>query len=428
MSKGEIMNKITLDEYLNTFKQTTDFPSLDGTFYLLNALDNPHKKLKFVHIAGTNGKGSICEMLNKILIDSNYIVGKFISPHLKLANESICINNIPITNEEFFPYITLFKNIEENFIKEKNRTFTRFEIITALAIDYFYKKNTDIVILEVGLGGLYDCTNTVTPIVSAFGSISYDHTQILGNTLEEIAYQKAGIIKENSNSVIFKQEASKYIQKVADEKNNKLRIIKNNEITNYHLDESFQYFTYKNHEYKINLKGIKQIENTCTVLNIIEILNENNFNITYDTTFNSLSKITHPGRFEIINKSPKVIFDGAHNENAIDNLINIINSLYKNNKKTFIISIIRTKDYKKILNKLYTEYEDATFILTSGNNQDKFFSNKELFSYKPTTNLNIKLDDLNNLKEIINSDKNKNNINFIIGSFYVYKTVTNLLK
>ena len=227
------MVEITLDKYLNNFKLSTDFPSLDGTLYLLNTLDNPHQKLKFVHVAGTNGKGSITEMLNKVLINSGYKVGKFISPHLKLANESICINNIPIENDIVPYYVNLFTKTEKQFIKEYNRGFTRFEITTALAIDYFYKQNCDIVILEVGLGGLYDCTNVVHPIVSAFGSISFDHMQVLGNTLEEIAYQKAGIIKENSNSVIFNQEACNVIKKVATEKNNHLRIINHDEISNY---------------------------------------------------------------------------------------------------------------------------------------------------------------------------------------------------
>ena len=418
------MVEITLDKYLNNFKLSTDFPSLDGTLYLLNTLDNPHQKLKFVHVAGTNGKGSITEMLNKVLINSGYKVGKFISPHLKLANESICINNIPIENDIVPYYVNLFTKAEKQFIKEYNRGFTRFEITTALAIDYFYKQNCDIVILEVGLGGLYDCTNVVHPIVSAFGSISFDHMQVLGNTLEEIAYQKAGIIKENSNSVIFNQEACNVIKKVATEKNNNLRIINQDEISNYSFDESYQYFTYKNNNYKINLKGIKQVENTCVVLNIIDILKENNFNLIYDTIFDSLSKITHPGRFEIIHNNPKVIFDGAHNENAIDNLINIINSLYKNDKKTFIISIIRTKEYKNILDKLYSNFKDATFILTSGNDEHKFFSNKELISYKPYENLNIKTDEIYNIKEIINKDKNS--IYFTIGSFYVYKTIIDL--
>ena len=268
--------EITLDNYLDSFTQTTDYPSLDGTLYLLNSLDNPHKKLKFIHIAGTNGKGSITEMLNNILINSGLQVGKFLSPHLIQANECVCVNNTQIKNTDILFYIDHFKNVELEFNKIYNRNFTRFEILTALAIDYFYKQNTDIVLLEVGLGGMYDCTNVDTPIVSCFGSISFDHTQILGNTLEEISIQKAGIVKENSNSVIFNQEAKQFIEKIANEKNNTLHTIYEHEITDYSFDKDYQYFKYNGKNYKLNLKGKKQIENACVVLNTIKILNNNN--------------------------------------------------------------------------------------------------------------------------------------------------------
>lgn len=423
------MKNITLDTYLDSFKQTTDFPSLDGTLYLLNSLDNPHKKLKFIHVAGTNGKGSIVEMLNNILINSNLKVGKFISPHLIKANESICINNIQIDNSSLPFYINKFTEVEKEFIKKYNRTFTRFEIITALAIDYFYKKNTDIVILEVGLGGLFDCTNVITPIVSVFGSISFDHTQILGNSLKEIAVQKGGIIKKNSKSVIFNQEATKYIQKIADEKNNTLKVIYENEISNYSFDKDYQYFEYEGIKYKINLKGKKQIENATTVLNVIKILRENNFNITNDTILNSLSNIIHPGRFETISQSPLVIFDGAHNDNALSNFMEAVNSLYKDIDKTFIVSIIKTKDYQKMINTLLNNYPNSTFIFTSGNNEKKFFSKETLYTYakdvknKLDLNVILKKDEIINIKNHIS-----NNVNFIIGSFYVYNTVINLFK
>ena len=423
------MKNITLDTYLDSFKQTTDFPSLDGTLYLLNSLDNPHKKLKFIHVAGTNGKGSIVEMLNNILINSNLKVGKFISPHLIRANESICINNTQIDNSSLPFYINKFTEVEKEFIKKYNRTFTRFEIITALAIDYFYKNNTDIVILEVGLGGLFDCTNVITPIVSVFGSISFDHTQILGNSLEEIAIQKGGIIKENSESVIFNQEATKYIQKIADEKNNTLKVIYENEISNYSFDKDYQYFEYEGIKYKINLKGKKQIENATTVLNVIKILRENNFNIANDTILNSLSNIIHPGRFETISQSPLVIFDGAHNDNALSNFMEATNSLYKDIDKTFIVSIIKTKDYQKMINTLFNNYPNSTFIFTSGNNEKKFFSKETLYTYandvknKLDLNVILKKDEIINIKNHIS-----NNVNFIIGSFYVYNTVINLFK
>ena len=425
--------EITLDNYLDSFTQTTDYPSLDGTLYLLNSLDNPHKKLKFIHIAGTNGKGSITEMLNNILINSGLLVGKFISPHLIQANECVCVNNTQIKNTDILFYIDHFKNVELEFNKIYNRNFTRFEILTALAIDYFYKQNTDIVLLEVGLGGMYDCTNVVTPIVSCFGSISFDHTQILGNTLEEISIQKAGIIKENSNSVIFNQEAKHFIENVVNEKNNTLHTIYEHEITDYSFDKDYQYFKYNGKNYKLNLKGKKQIENACVVLNTIKILNNNNFNITYDTIYESLSNIIHPGRYETIYNNPLVIFDGAHNENALENFIQITNGLYKNTNKIFIISIITTKDYKKMITTLLSNFPDSTFIFTSGNNTKKFFDKDILLSYgnefKEKNNLNnvhLLSDNLNNLKELINI--NTNSTHFILGSFYVYNTVINLLK
>ena len=190
-----------LDKYLNKYVPVTDFPTLDGIKFLLKAKNNPERKMKFIHIAGTNGKGSIVEMLNKILIDSNYKVGKYITPHLINSNESIQIGNIPISDEEFLPYIEFLNEQEELFLKEYNRELTRFEIQTFICIDYFYNQNVDIAILEVGLGGRYDCTNVINPIVSGFGTISYDHMNILGNTLKEISLEKAGLIKENSKSV-----------------------------------------------------------------------------------------------------------------------------------------------------------------------------------------------------------------------------------
>lgn len=199
-SKGKNKFDINLDIFLNKFTQTTDFPTLDAMYYIMERLGNPHQKLKFVHIAGTNGKGSIVEMLNKIILCSKkYIVGKFISPHLLTSNESIQINNKSITPNQVEKYIPIFENIASDYLKETGRCLTRFEVLTSMAILYFFENKCDIVILEVGLGGMYDCTNIVKPIVSAFGNISFDHMAILGNTLEEIALQKAGIIKENSN-------------------------------------------------------------------------------------------------------------------------------------------------------------------------------------------------------------------------------------
>lgn len=353
--------------------------------------------------------------------------GKFISPHLIHSNESICVNNNTISDIEFEKYLPILNKIIENYKTESNREFTRFEILTSLAILYFYEKKCDIVVLEVGLGGMYDCTNIVTPLVSVFGSISFDHTNILGNTLKEIAYQKAGIIKENSNSVIFMQDALPFIKKVCKNKKNTLHINTLNDISNYNLDKNYQYFTYKNYyNLCINLKGKKQIENASNVIKCIEILNDKyKFNISLEIICSSLKNIIHPGRFEIISSSPNIIFDGAHNINAIENLLDTISNSYANIDKTFVISIITTKDYKEILNRILNKFPTSKFIFTDGNNPNKFWNPEILYNESINilnSNKNISISNLEKAIQNLNSS-----VNFIIGSFYSYKSVKEIL-
>lgn len=413
-----------LDNFLSKYTQTTDFPSLDAMQFFMSKLGNPDKALKIVHVAGTNGKGSICEMLNKILTLSNYKVGKFISPHLIVSNESICINNIQITDEEFLEYKETFETLSQEFLETKGRQVTRFEILTSLAILYFAKNNCDIVILEVGLGGMYDCTNVVNSLISVFGSIGFDHTAILGNTLEEIATQKAGIIKENSNTVIFNQPALPIIENTCKEKKSKLEVLTSNDISNYSFDNNFQYFDFR--DYKnicINLKGKKQVENSLIVIKCIEILNDNGFKISKENIYAGLKSIVHPARFEELKS--KIIFDGAHNENAIKNFVQTVNALYPSKTKTFLISIITTKDYKTNLSILLNSFENAKFIFTDGTNESKFFKSKILYDYAKELNTKNELfmESFENGIKKLNSE-----INFIVGSFYTYEKSKELLK
>ena len=412
--------KDIFDDYLIGFKQFDKEPSLDGTLYLLKQFGNPEKDLKFIHIAGTNGKGSIAEHLNRALIDSGYKVGKFVTPHLISTNDSICVNDEPIDDETIKDLIKDLKKFEKKYKEEESKEFTRFELLTASTIKYFKDMNCDIVILEVGLGGLYDCTNVVHPLVSVFGSIAFDHMDILGNSLEEIAYQKAGIIKENSNSVIFNQDATYVIEKVAKEKSNNLKVIYPNEISNYSFDRDYQYFKYKELDFKLNLKGKKQVENAVVAFESLQILKNYNYRISNSTILNSFSKIKHPGRFETIKEEPPVIFDGAHNPNAVSNLIETINAIYKDDKKKFIVSIIDTKDYKKILDLLLSNFKDSEFFFTSGC-KDKFLKANVLLSYAKENYPEVKSfeSSLDDIKKILD----KESINFIIGSFYTYEHI-----
>lgn len=430
---------ITLDNYLRKFVQTTDFPSLDAMYYIMNKFDNPQKNLKFIHIAGTNGKGSICEMLSQTLTNSGYKTGKFISPHLLVSNESICIDNVMISDEEVQHYLPRLTTIANDFESEYSRKVTRFEILTSLAILYYYDNNCDICVLETGLGGTYDCTNIVDSVISVFGSISLDHTSILGNSLKEITNQKAGIIKNNNDTVIFNQNADviEIIKETCISKNSTLHLLVSNNISNYHTSGTNQIFNFKNYNnIEINLIGIKQIENASVVLECFEILkNKYNFSISDEIIYSSLKIIKHPGRFEQICRFPNIIFDGAHNENAMKNLVNSINTYYSNNrKKCFIFSILTTKKYKAVLTELQNvtnNIHDYNFIFTSGiPNETPYVSKEEL--YKTALELGFnenKIQTMDFKESISHSLNNFSDCDiFIIGSFYVYNDTLEFLK
>ena len=216
-----------VQKYLSGFFSGTKDPSLDAMQFFMKEYDNFNTKMNFIHIAGTNGKGSCTEMLTKILINSGYKVGKFISPHLIKYNERISINNEDISDLEMEELIIELKVKIDKYNNSHNTKITLFELETTMALLYFYRKDVDIVVLETGLGGMYDCTNIVNPLVSVITSVGYDHMNILGNTLKEIAEQKAGIIKRNSYTVAFEQnkEIDNVIIEKCNKENNKLYLI-----------------------------------------------------------------------------------------------------------------------------------------------------------------------------------------------------------
>lgn len=418
---------IDTEKYLKNFYKGTKNPSLDAMKYFVNEYNNFQNKMKFIHIAGTNGKGSCVETISNILVIQGYKVGKFISPHLIKYNERISINGENITDQEMSDLIEELKPKIDLYNKTKNISITLFELETIMALLYFYRKNVDFVILETGLGGLYDCTNIISnPLISIITSIGYDHMNILGNTLSEITYQKAGIIKENSNTVIFEQEKmiNNIFIKECGKKNNELYIIKKEDIKNYSYDKNYQYFDYKDMKHiEINLKGIKQIENASICIESIKILNKLGYEISEQNMRKGLKSVVHKGRMEILNQDPLIIYDGAHNEPAIINFKRSIDMYYKEIEKVYIVSILKSKDYKKII-ELLLEDKKSTFIFTSGNDINRYVSNDVL--YKEALKYGNKKIYMKSLKEaikIIMSNKNRNIANFIVGSFYIYGDV-----
>lgn len=424
----ETMN---IDEYLNTFSKFTKNPNLDAMKYLMEKFDNPQKKLKIIHVAGTNGKGSISEMLASILENTEYKVGKFISPHLIRFNDGIYINNKEITDEEVEEILLPLSKEISNYNKTHKVPVKWFEAITSLSLIYFAKNNCDIAILETGLGGTTDCTNIVDSMVSIIGNIGYDHVDILGRTIEEIATHKAGIIKENSDTVFVKQEecVNNIIENTCKEKNAKLHLVNSEEIQNYSYTLDLQKFNYK--EYKnveINLKGKAQINNAAEVLECIDVLKTKGYKISKEAIYNGLKTVVHKARLETLSQNPVIIFDGGHNENAINNLRQNVGQYFPESKKVYIISLLKTKDYKTIIKNICEE-KNSIFIFTSGNDKKRYVSKEKL--YKEAKKY---LNDVNmykyELKDAINICKKaySDRVILIVGSFYVYKTVCEVLK
>lgn len=337
---------------------------------LLHELDNPQDKIKVIHIAGTNGKGSTANFIANTL-SQKLRCGLFTSPYMVEINEEVKINGKPISDEEFFSYIEILKPICEKSDKI-NLKNTYFEVMTALMFKYFYDKKVDVCVVETGLGGTLDSTNIVKkPRASLITTISMDHTNILGNTIEEIAQNKAGIIKENVPVFIYPQNESalNVILEKAKEKNSKVYDFKFSEIKikNQSSDSNeFDFRGYKN--IKTSLIGKVQIYNACNALNLLDYFKEE-FDLDEDIIKKGIYESTNIGRLQIISKSPRVLIDGSHNKESIDALLSSL-KLFEYDKLIVGFSILKDKDYDYIIEKISSIADEI--VITSVDNPRAF--------------------------------------------------------
>lgn len=369
------------DEAMEYIHGTLKFGSklgLKSITKLLDFMENPQKKLRFVHVAGTNGKGSTTAFISSILINAGYKTGIFTSPYLQRFTERIKIDNKEIVPDELVDIIEFVKTKIDLMLDGGLTHPTEFEIITAVAFEYFYRNNCDIVVLEVGLGGRYDSTNVIeSPEVSVITTISLDHTDRLGGTLAEIAYQKAGIIKSNSIAVLYpqKKEVEEVFEKVSESQNSEIHKVDLSTLTlkEYSLDgQLFDYKAYKN--LYITLLGDHQLFNAAVAIDTCEVLVNKGFNIEYNNIRDGISGTTWPGRLEIISKNPLILIDGAHNYEGGQSLNTALDKYFEDKKKIFIVGFLRDKEYQHIMELLAKKAH--TIITVTPHNERAIPSNE----------------------------------------------------
>ena len=362
--------------------------NIDDLKKVYKLLGEPCKNRKVIHIAGTNGKGSTSTFLENIFFYSGYNVGKFTSPHILKYNERIVSNKKMISDEKIQKYYEVVKKI----LSELKLKINFFEITTFVALLFFEEENLEFIILETGLGGRLDVTNVVNSVISVITNVSFDHTAILGNTLKEIAFEKAGIIK-NGEICIFSQNLSELENEINKKTKKSINVLKKYKNIDIELDK-------KNFTTTIKFEDDKKIKKF--ELPLFGKFQGNNFLLSYEIAKrfgisdeniqNGINHLKLFGRFEIFSKNPFVILDVAHNEDSMKVLFENLSFLYKKNEVIFITSMLKTKDFVPIFEKIQefsdkifiTSLKDVTYGMSSCEikKEIKKFENKENFFKK----------------------------------------------
>jgi dihydrofolate synthase/folylpolyglutamate synthase len=340
-------------EWINSFEKFGIKLSLDRISYISKKLKNPHKDYPIIHVAGTNGKGSVCRFMQSILSAEGYKTGLYTSPHLQTFSERITINDKQITKKEIVDLVTKLKPI----VQKMKDPPTYFEIVTAMAFLYFSDEKVDYAIIEVGLGGRFDATNIVSPILTIITNVSLDHQDRLGKTIKKIAFEKAGIIKEKVPIITAAEKrALEVIKDISDKKDTQLLVI---DKTNYRrISGSFDWQEYKIKgqlkQYSVitHLPGIFQGMNIALAINAIEQLQMNGVFISEKSINIGIENTKNPGRMEIVSTEPIILLDGAHNITGIKALEQTIKKDFVYDKLILIIGILADKNIKKMLKEI----------------------------------------------------------------------------
>ncbi|MGM8214251.1 bifunctional folylpolyglutamate synthase/dihydrofolate synthase [Bacillaceae bacterium W0354] len=345
-------------------------PGLKRVEWLLKHFDHPEKKLKTIHVAGTNGKGSTVTYLRNMLQSHGYTIGTFTSPYIEQFNERMSINGDPISGEDLVKYVKDIKPLCEQLAATQLGRPTEFEIITVIAFKYFFDQQVDYAIIEVGLGGRLDSTNVIEkPLLSIITNIGYDHTDLLGETLEEIAFEKSGIIKQHRPIVtnVTQAEAVQVIEKRAREVTAPLYKINQDYSYQWHKSNKIgELFSFKSKELdidsiQIQMSGKHQVENaTLAIFSLLQLFKLEGIQMNQAKVISGVSKAFWLGRFEKISDEPTIILDGAHNVAAVETLIDTLSRRYTNDQIHILLSVVKNKPIDDMIHLLKQNFSNIT--------------------------------------------------------------------
>jgi len=345
--------------YIHKTKWLGSKPGLSRTEKLLSLMGNPHKKLKFVHVAGTNGKGSVCSCLSSVLLEAGYKTGLYTSPYINVFNERMQVNGCMISDSTLCELTEYIKPLADSMTDDPP---TEFELITALAMEYFYREGCDIVVLEVGMGGELDSTNVISsPEAAVIMAIDLDHTSFLGDTVEKVASAKAGIIKADTDVVIYDGPCG--VEKVFSDKckevGARLHKADFSKLSDVSTSLDFARFTYDSFkDVKLGLVGLYQPKNACVAIKTALVLREKGYNITDKNIYDGLEKVKWQGRFEILGKNPVFVLDGAHNPHGMRGTVESLKKHFDGKKIHFLVGAMADKDVKGMMSMLVPLSED----------------------------------------------------------------------
>lgn len=428
------MNSTEAIDYIHSTYKFGSKLGLENICDLMNRLGNPQDKLKFIHVAGTNGKGSTCVMLSYVLKEAGYHTGLFISPFLESFNERIQIDNMPITDEDLALSVSIVKSAIDAMLEEGRNHPTEFEVVTATALVHYYRKAVDIVILEVGMGGRLDATNVIrTPEVVVITSISNDHSEYLGDTLEKIAYEKASIIKTESDVVVYPQKESVYevIKHFAVKKSAVINPVDIKDISIVSFGPFGQELSYNNKstntgikDFTLKLIGSHQAINCLTVLKTIEVLIDKGYAIDSKQIIKAFETVTFNGRMEILSQIPYILIDGAHNSDGLERLAENIAIYFKNFNVRLFFGMLADKEVSSSLKILLSQCSDVVTLTPDNPRAKTAKDTAELI--KEITEIEVTVCD--NIAQFFDYIKTgSNDVNLFCGSLYLIGRVRTLI-